>query len=71
MVHGGDRDTVREMKLGDFKGRYLVLLFYPLDFTYVCPTEILAFNDRIAEFREVNAEVSERKIRHVASIIPM
>ncbi len=39
-------------------GKYLVFFFYPLDFTFVCPTEILAFNDRIAEFREIGAEVT-------------
>ncbi len=39
-------------------GKYLVFFFYPLDFTFVCPTEILAFNDRVAEFRELGAEVT-------------
>lgn len=34
-----------------------MLFFYPLDFTFVCPTEIIAFSDRIKEFRELNAEV--------------
>ncbi len=37
-----------------------MLFFYPLDFTFVCPTEILAFNDRADEFRKINAEVSRR-----------
>jgi alkyl hydroperoxide reductase subunit AhpC len=36
-------------------GKYLVLFFYPLDFTFVCPTEILAFSDRANEFRKINA----------------
>ena len=48
---------IREMKLSDFKGKYLVIVFYPMDFTFVCPTEILAFSDRIKEFRDINAEV--------------
>jgi len=47
----------KEMKLGDFLGKYLVFFFYPLDFTFVCPTEILAFNDRAEEFRKIGAEV--------------
>uniref|UniRef100_A0A182N8G6 thioredoxin-dependent peroxiredoxin n=1 Tax=Anopheles dirus TaxID=7168 RepID=A0A182N8G6_9DIPT len=47
----------REIQLADYKGKYLVLFFYPLDFTFVCPTEIIAFSDRIAEFRQLNAEV--------------
>ena len=47
----------KELKLSDYLGKYLVFFFYPLDFTFVCPTEILAFNDRVKEFREIGAEV--------------
>ncbi|XP_050731636.1 peroxiredoxin-2-like [Eriocheir sinensis] len=47
----------QELKLKDYRGKYLVFFFYPLDFTFVCPTEILAFNDRVEEFRALNAEV--------------
>lgn len=46
-----------QQKLTDFLGKYLVFFFYPLDFTFVCPTEILAFSDRIEEFRRINTEV--------------
>jgi len=46
-----------DVKLTDYAGKYLVMLFYPNAFTFVCPTEILAFNDRIKEFREMGAEV--------------
>ncbi|XP_060526443.1 peroxiredoxin-4 [Cylas formicarius] len=46
-----------QLKLSDFLGKYLVFFFYPLDFTFVCPTEILAFSDRIEEFRQINTEV--------------
>ncbi|CAF0786910.1 unnamed protein product [Brachionus calyciflorus] len=46
-----------QLKLTDFVGKYLILLFYPMDFTFVCPTEIIAFSDRISEFRESNTEV--------------
>ncbi|XP_066283403.1 peroxiredoxin-2-like [Branchiostoma lanceolatum] len=46
-----------EIKLSDYKGKYLVFFFYPLDFTFVCPTEIIAFNERVEEFRMVNTEV--------------
>ncbi|XP_055906295.1 peroxiredoxin-2 [Eupeodes corollae] len=46
-----------EIKLSDYKGKYLLLFFYPLDFTFVCPTEILAFSDRIEEFKKLNTEV--------------
>merc|ERR1712002_412224 len=47
----------KELKLTDYLGKYLVFFFYPLDFTFVCPTEILAFNDRVNEFRALNTEV--------------
>ncbi|MEW6536728.1 MAG: peroxiredoxin [Candidatus Auribacterota bacterium] len=46
-----------EIKLKDYKGKWLVLFFYPLDFTFVCPTEIVSFSDRIQEFRKINTEV--------------
>ena len=42
---------MKELKVTDYRGKYLVFFFYPLAFTFVCPTEILAFNDRIEEFR--------------------
>ncbi|KAL6086051.1 hypothetical protein STEG23_009178 [Scotinomys teguina] len=47
----------KELSLEDFKGKYLVLFFYPLDFTFVCPTEIVAFSDKANEFHDVNCEV--------------
>ncbi|CAB3383510.1 Hypothetical predicted protein [Cloeon dipterum] len=53
-VVGGE---ITEIKLSDYKGKYLVFFFYPLDFTFVCPTEILAFNDRLEEFKKINTEV--------------
>ncbi|HSW46944.1 MAG TPA: peroxiredoxin [Phycisphaerae bacterium] len=40
-----------------FTGKYVVLFFYPLDFTFVCPTEIIAFSDRIDEFEKLGAKV--------------
>ncbi|RZC33840.1 peroxiredoxin-2 [Asbolus verrucosus] len=51
-----DGDFV-QLKSTDFLGKYLVFFFYPLDFTFVCPTEILAFSDRIEEFHKINTEV--------------
>ncbi|XP_007464021.1 PREDICTED: peroxiredoxin-4 [Lipotes vexillifer] len=47
----------KELKLTDYRGKYLVFFFYPLDFTFVCPTEIIAFGDRIEEFRSIDTEV--------------
>ena len=46
-----------ELTLSQFKGKYVLLFFYPLDFTFVCPTEIIAFSDRVKEFTELNVEV--------------
>jgi len=43
--------------LADYKGKWLVLFFYPADFTFVCPTEITAFNDRVQEFDDANCEI--------------
>jgi alkyl hydroperoxide reductase subunit AhpC len=47
----------KQISLSDYKGKYLVFFFYPLDFTFVCPTEIIAFSDRSDEFRAINCEV--------------
>ncbi|KAI4454605.1 thioredoxin peroxidase [Holotrichia oblita] len=47
----------KEISLDDYKGRYLVLFFYPLDFTFVCPTEITSFSDNLEEFEKINVEV--------------
>ncbi|KAF9417776.1 hypothetical protein HW555_005190 [Spodoptera exigua] len=48
---------ITQLSLSSFKGKYLVFFFYPLDFTFVCPTEILAFSERVEEFRKINTEV--------------
>ncbi|XP_065432532.1 peroxiredoxin-2 [Chrysemys picta bellii] len=47
----------KEIKLSDYKGKYVVLFFYPLDFTFVCPTEIIAFSERAEDFRKLRCEV--------------
>jgi peroxiredoxin (alkyl hydroperoxide reductase subunit C) len=45
------------VKLSDYKGKWLILMFYPLDFTFVCPTELTAFSDRLDELTGIGAEV--------------
>lgn len=45
------------IKLSDYKGKWLVLLFYPLDFTFVCPTELTTFSDRYDDFEGIGADV--------------
>nr|UYG55619.1 peroxidase 1 [Geocoris pallidipennis] len=53
MPNGDFKEITPDM----YKGKYLVLFFYPLDFTFVCPTEIIAFSDRASEFRQIGCEV--------------
>ncbi|VDN96857.1 unnamed protein product [Rodentolepis nana] len=48
---------IKDVSLSDYKGKYVVLFFYPMDFTFVCPTEIIAFNDRAKEFAEKNCQL--------------
>ncbi len=60
-----------EIKLSSYRGKkYVVLFFYPLDFTFVCPSEIIAFDKQIAEFKERNCEVIgvsvDSKFTHMA-----
>src|SRR5271169_960032 len=53
-----DMKALKEnVKLSDYKGKWVVLFFYPLDFTFVCPTEIKAFNEKYEEFKKMGAEV--------------
>ena len=47
----------KDIKLSDYRGRYVVLFFYPLDFTFVCPTEITAFSDRHQDFSAIGTEI--------------
>ena len=44
-------------KLSDYKGKWVALLFYPLDFTFVCPTEVLAFSKAAEQFKKLNVQV--------------
>lgn len=52
-----DNDIKEDFKLSDCRGKYVVLFFYPLDFTFVCPSEIIAFDHRLNEFKSRNVEV--------------
>ena len=47
----------KTIKLSDYRGKYVILFFYPLDFTFVCPTEITAFSDGYDQFKDINTEV--------------
>lgn len=50
-------NEIKDIKLSDYKGKYVVVFFYPLDFTFVCPSELIAFDHRLAEFKARNVEV--------------
>ncbi|NWJ94825.1 MAG: peroxiredoxin [Chloroflexi bacterium] len=61
-----------DVSLSDYRGKWLVLFFYPMDFTFVCPTEVTAFRDRLEEFQAIEAEVvgvsTDSKFTHKAWI---
>ena len=50
-------NSFAEVKLSSYRGKYVVLFFYPLDFTFVCPSEIIAFDAALARFEKKNAQV--------------
>jgi alkyl hydroperoxide reductase subunit AhpC len=51
------KGEVKNVSLDDYKGKWLVLVFYPLDFTFVCPTELVAFSDAAYKFQEAGCEL--------------
>jgi alkyl hydroperoxide reductase subunit AhpC len=65
-------EQFKEIRLSDYRGKYVVVFFYPLDFTFVCPTEIIAFSDKIEEFKKRNTEVlgvsTDSQFSHLAWI---
>ena len=54
VVGGGD---FKQISLSDYRGKYVMLFFYPLDFTFVCPTELHAFQEKADAFKKLNTEV--------------
>lgn len=52
-----DSDDFKVISLDDYKGKWLCLYFYPMDFTFVCPTEIVTFDKSLGDFRDRNCEV--------------
>ena len=50
-------DKFKDVCLDEYKGKWVVLFFYPLDFTFICPTEITEFSKRDSEFKSLNAQV--------------
>ncbi|KAG0169270.1 C-terminal domain of 1-Cys peroxiredoxin [Apophysomyces sp. BC1034] len=62
----------KDISLSDYKGKYVVFFWYPMDFTFVCPTEIIAFSDRIKEFEALDTVVigasTDSEFSHLAWI---
>ncbi len=52
-----DKDEFKEISLKDYKGKWLILFFYPRDFTFVCPTEIEGFAKKASEFEKINTSI--------------
>jgi alkyl hydroperoxide reductase subunit AhpC len=63
-------DEFKDLKLSQYKGKWVVLFFYPLDFTFVCPTEIVEYDAKLDEFKKLGAEVIgvsiDSKFSHLA-----
>ena len=51
------KQVFKSISLDDYQGKWVVLLFYPFDFTYVCPTELIAFSENQSKFKEIGAEI--------------
>ena len=52
-----DNSFKEDFRLAEYRGKYVLLFFYPLDFTFVCPTEILAFNKAVGQFEDSNCQL--------------
>ena len=51
------KGQIKKLSLSDYKGKWVILIFYPLDFTFVCPTELVAFSDANADFEKLNTQL--------------
>ncbi|EDR27405.1 hypothetical protein, conserved, partial [Entamoeba dispar SAW760] len=49
--------SIKEIDINEYKGKYVVLLFYPLDWTFVCPTEMIGYSEVAGQLKEINCEV--------------
>src|SRR3954469_7224854 len=57
----------KDVSLRDYRGKWVVLFFYPLDFTFVCPTEIQGFNEHYNEFEKINCQILGASVDSVYS----
>ena len=58
---GTGKDDMKVLTNADYAGKWVVYFFYPKDFTFVCPTEIIAYNEYAEEFRKNGCEVRQRE----------
>jgi peroxiredoxin 2/4 len=56
-LKGAQKDVIKEWKTEDFSGKWLVFFFYPADFTFVCPTEVVGFQKALSTFQDMNVEI--------------
>jgi peroxiredoxin 2/4 len=56
-LKGSYGDEIKKYDLGDYKGKWVVLFFYPADFTFICPTEVMGFSSRIVDFDNRNIQL--------------
>lgn len=65
-----DKEKFIRVKLSDYRGKWVLLFFWPLDFTFVCPTEVKAFSSRMSEFEDLGVKVlgasTDSKFTHLA-----
>ena len=66
-MQGVFKGEFKEFSLSDYKGKWVVLFFYPLDFTFICPTEIREFSKRNGEFEKLNAKLFGASVDSVNS----
>jgi len=64
LMDGGE---FKEISLSSYKGKWVVLFFYPLDFTFVCPTELTQFREMLPQFKEISAEIIGASVDSVHS----
>lgn len=62
-----EKGEIKDIRLSDYKGQTILFFFYPLDFTFVCPTELHAFSDSIAEFEKRSVKVLACSVDSVMS----
>ncbi len=66
-MEGIFKGEIRDIHLEDYSGKWVVLFFYPLDFSFVCPTEVIEFSERFDEFAELDAQVLGASVDSVYS----